>query len=135
MFAARFYLCFFLVSLCLCGFAHAQTNQPAKIWDGVFTVAQAERGKSALQQNGCNGCHGAELEGARGPSLKGDRFITVWENGGLDKLFSKIRDTMPPLNAEQVPINTKVDIIGYLLQVNGFPSITHCGLSFAGSIG
>ncbi len=92
------------------------------IWDGVFTASQAERGKAALQQNGCNGCHGAELDGARGPSLKGERFITAWENGGLDKLFTKIRDTMPPLNAEQVSVNTKVDIVGYLLQVNGFPA-------------
>jgi mono/diheme cytochrome c family protein len=91
------------------------------IWDGVFTSAQSERGKAALQQNGCNGCHGAALEGARGPSLKGDRFIAAWENGVLDKLFTKIRDTMPPLNAEQVPPNTKIDIIAYLLEVNGFP--------------
>jgi hypothetical protein len=28
---------------------------------------------------------------------------------------------MPPLNAEQVTPSTKVDIIAYLLQVNGFP--------------
>jgi quinoprotein glucose dehydrogenase len=92
------------------------------IWDGFFTAAQAVRGKAALQQNGCNGCHGAELEGARGPSLKGERFITTWENGSLDKLFTKIRDTMPPLNAEQVSPPTKIDIIAYLLQVNGFPA-------------
>src|SRR5262249_11902246 len=94
------------------------------IWDGVFMASQAERGKAALQQNGCNGCHGADLEVARGPSVKGERFITTWENGSLDRLFTKIRDTMPPLNAEQVPANTKIDIIAYLLQVNGFPDGT-----------
>ena len=92
------------------------------IWDGVFTDAQANRGKAALLQNGCNGCHGAELAGDRGPSLKGERFITAWENGSINRLFIKIRDTMPPLNAEQVSPNTKVDIVAYLLQVNGFPS-------------
>jgi mono/diheme cytochrome c family protein len=92
------------------------------IWDGVFTAAQADRGKSALLQNGCNGCHGPELAGDRGPSLKGERFITSWENGSVNRLFIKIRDTMPPLNAEQVSPNTKLDIIAYLLQVNGFPS-------------
>src|SRR4030095_7230367 len=92
------------------------------IWDGVFTTAQAQRGKAALLQNGCNGCHGAELAGDRGPSLKGDRFIAAWENGSVNRLFSKIRDTMPPLNAEQVPANTKVDIVAYLLEVNGFPA-------------
>src|SRR6185503_10262330 len=92
------------------------------IWDGVFTSAQASRGKAALSQNGCNGCHGAELDGGRGPSLKGDRFITAWENGSVNKLFTKIRDTMPPLNAEQVSPATKADIIAYLLEVNGFPA-------------
>src|SRR4030095_5583668 len=35
---------------------------PKGIWDGVFTPVQAARGKTALSQNGCNGCHGAELE-------------------------------------------------------------------------
>src|SRR5262249_18960148 len=76
----------------------------------------------ALSQNGCNGCHGPELAGDRGPSLKGDRFITSWENGSLNRLFIKLRDTMPPLNAEQVSPNTKIDIIAYLLQGNEFPS-------------
>jgi mono/diheme cytochrome c family protein len=92
------------------------------IWDGVFTTAQADRGKAALLQNGCNGCHGAELAGDRGPSLKGDRFISTWENGSVNKLLTKIRETMPPLNAEQVAVPTKVDIIAYLLSVNGFPA-------------
>jgi cytochrome c5 len=92
------------------------------IWDGVFTTAQADRGKAALLQNGCNGCHGAELEGSRGPSLKGDRFIRAWENGSLHRLFVNIRENMPPLNAEQVPATTKLDIVAYLLQVNGFPA-------------
>jgi len=92
------------------------------VWDGVYTAAQADRGKAALLQNGCNGCHGAALEGGRGPSLKGDRFITAWENGSINKLFTKVRDTMPPLNAEQVPPAAKVDVIAYLLQVNGFPA-------------
>jgi quinoprotein glucose dehydrogenase len=92
------------------------------IWDGVFTKAQADRGKAALLQNGCNGCHGAELAGDRGPALKGERFITDWENGPVDRLFVKIRETMPPLNAQQVPPAEKIDIVAYLLAVNGFPS-------------
>ncbi|PYS38745.1 MAG: hypothetical protein DMG14_16535, partial [Acidobacteria bacterium] len=66
------------------------------IWDGVFTTAQADRGKAALLQNGCNGCHGPDLAGDRGPSLKGERFITSWENSSVNRLFTKIRETMPP---------------------------------------
>jgi mono/diheme cytochrome c family protein len=92
------------------------------IWDGVFTEAQADRGRAALSQNGCNGCHGVELGGDRGPALKGERFVADWENGSINRLFLKIRDTMPPLNAEQVTPETKLDIVAYLLKVNGFPS-------------
>jgi mono/diheme cytochrome c family protein len=92
------------------------------IWDGVFTTAQADRGKAALLQNGCNGCHGPELAGDKGPALKGDRFIIEWENGSVDRLFTKIRDTMPPLNTEQVAPATKLDIVAYLLAVNSFPA-------------
>src|SRR5262249_54713493 len=91
------------------------------IWDGVYTQAQSDRGKAALLQNGCNGCHAADLSGAWGPALKGDRFVTDWENGSINRLFLKIRETMPPLNAEQVSPATKIDIVAYLLQVNGFP--------------
>ena len=40
----------------------------------------------------------------------------------MNRLFTKIRDTMPPLNAEQVAPATKLDIVAYLLKVNGFPS-------------
>src|SRR5262245_11857268 len=92
------------------------------IWDGVYTAAQADRGKAALSQNGCNGCHGADLSGARGPSLKGERFMKEWENGSINRLFVKIRDTMPPLNAQQVSNDAKIDIIAHLLQVNDFPA-------------
>jgi S-disulfanyl-L-cysteine oxidoreductase SoxD len=91
------------------------------IWDGIYTQTQSDRGKAALLQNGCNGCHAADLSGARGPALKGERFVTDWENGSINRLFLKIRETMPPLNAEQVPPETKLDIVAYLLQVNGFP--------------
>ena len=92
------------------------------IWDGVFTTAQADRGKAALLKNGCNGCHGADLSGSRGPALTGEQFLKEWENGSVNRLFSKIRDTMPPLNAEQVAPQEKLDIVTYLLQVNGFPA-------------
>lgn len=92
------------------------------VWDGVYTTDQADRGRTALLDNGCSGCHGAELEGDRGPALQGDGFIASWENSTLNQLLVKLRDTMPPLNAEQVRVSTKVDIIAHLLRANGFPA-------------
>ena len=46
-------------------FVDLQAQAPAKtVWDGVYTEAQAARGRSAYQQH-CAECHGGSLEGAR----------------------------------------------------------------------
>jgi mono/diheme cytochrome c family protein len=93
------------------------------VWDGVFTAAQAERGKNVAQQGRCTGCHGPELAGSeRAPALKGDAFLSNWEDGSVNRLFVKIRDTMPPSNAEQVAAAEKLDVLAYVLRVNGFPA-------------
>src|SRR6266568_4074367 len=103
---------------------HAQQAPEKKIWDGVFTSNQAVRGKSAFEGS-CARCHNVALVGSeRGPAIKGPAFLSHWDKGNLSDLFIKIRDTMPPLNAEQVPPAAKLDIVAYLLQVNGFPAGT-----------
>jgi mono/diheme cytochrome c family protein len=93
------------------------------VWDGVFTAAQAERGQKVAQQGRCTGCHGPELAGSeRAPALKGDAFLANWEDGSVNRLFVKIRDTMPPSNSEQVAAAEKLDVLAYVLRVNGFPA-------------
>src|SRR5262245_31567947 len=73
----------------------AQESGGRKIWDGVYTEAQAARGKPAFETS-CSRCHNNALIGSeRGPALKGEGFFSHWENDTLDKLFTKIRDTMP----------------------------------------
>jgi mono/diheme cytochrome c family protein len=94
----------------------------SKIWDGVYTAAQAERGKAAYAKS-CTNCHIADLAGSvRGPSLKGDRFMAAWQNTTVNNLFRKIRDSMPATYPETVADDVKIDIIAYLLQQNGFPA-------------
>lgn len=93
------------------------------IWDGVFTAAQAERGKKIAAEGRCTGCHGAELAGTdRAPALKGDGFLASWEDGSVNRLFAKVRDTMPPSNTDQLSAAVKLDVIAYVLQSNGFPA-------------
>ena len=91
-------------------------------WDGVFSTAQAERGKQNFLAGRCGGCHKLDLTGDRGPALKGDDFLAHWENGSLVTLFDKIRETMPPNGANEVTDDAKVDIVAYLLQQNGYPA-------------
>lgn len=98
----------------------AQAPLP-RIWQGVYTTAQAERGKSAFDTS-CVRCHGADLGGTSAPSLKGERFMDTWGGENLSRLFEKIRDTMPPLFGTFVSDDAKIDIVGYILQTNGYPA-------------
>jgi len=91
-------------------------------WDGVFTAAQAERGKENYLSGRCGGCHKLDLTGDRGPALKGEDFIAHWENGSVNTLFDKIRETMPQNSPNDVTEDAKADIVAYLLQSNGFPA-------------
>ena len=91
------------------------------VLDGVYTAAQAERGKSNFLSGRCGGCHQLDLSGDRGPALKGDGFLSHWENGSVNALFKKISETMPPNGPNETTDEAKIDIIAFLLQSNGFP--------------
>jgi len=91
-------------------------------FDGVFTEAQAERGKQNFLTGRCGGCHKLDLTGDRGPTLKGDDFLAHWDNGSVATLFDKIRETMPPNSPNESTDDAKIDIVAYLLQQNGFPT-------------
>ena len=98
------------------GVVRAQEGR--KIWDGVYTEAQAARGKPAYETS-CGRCHNNELAGSeRAPALKGDGFWAHWENDSLDRLFTKIRDTMPSGGIESVTDAGKLDILAYVLSRN-----------------
>jgi cytochrome c5 len=94
----------------------------SKIWSGVFTAAQALRGKDSYEKS-CSNCHVSDLSGSvRAPSLRGANFMQDWQNGSVDVLFMKLRDSMPANYPETVPDETKIDILAYLLQQNAFPA-------------
>jgi hypothetical protein len=45
-----------------------------------------------------------------------------WQNGSVNNLFSKIRFSMPATYPDSVSDEVKLDVVAYLLQVNGFPA-------------
>jgi mono/diheme cytochrome c family protein len=95
--------------------------QQRGVWDGIFTTAQADAGKQAAAR--CQGCHGPELNGTeRAPALKGTAFLADWEDGSVNRLFVKVRDTMPPGNTDSLTPETKLNIVAHLLRENGFPA-------------
>lgn len=98
-----------------------RAQDPPRIWQGVYSDAQAARGKKEFE-SACIRCHGADLGGVSAPALKGDRFMQSFGNGSVDQLYLKIRDTMPPNFGTSISDDAKIDVVSYILQVNGYPA-------------
>ena len=96
---------------------------PPPIWTGVFTEAQAERGRTVVA-NHCSECHHEDLSGGEGPALIGPTFMLKWETQSVEQLFHKIRDTMPEVGSSAVTEAQKLDTVAFILQQNGFPAGT-----------
>lgn len=91
--------------------------------DGVYTTAQAQRGKATYEVF-CAGCHAADLLGTNSgdsgaPPLKQEGFMS---GSNVGALFTKIRRTMPQDAPGSVPDHDVVDVIAYLLEANRFPA-------------
>ena len=110
-----------LAALLTCTIAVRAQNTEPRIWQGVYTAAQAERGKASFNSS-CLRCHGDKLQGNTAPALSGDRFYTSWGNEVIASLFAKIRDTMPPNFGTSIDDQVKLDIVTYILQTNGYPA-------------
>ena len=96
--------------------------QPRGVWDGVFTAAQADA-RQPVGRRAARAATVRELAGTdRAPALKGPAFLANWEDGSVNRLFAKIRDTMPPGNTDSLAPEAKLDIVAYLLRENGFPA-------------
>jgi quinoprotein glucose dehydrogenase len=99
--------------------AVAQDSEP--IWAGVYTAAQAERGRAVIQHH-CAECHGEDIGGGEGPALMGGSFMAKWETHPVQRLFEKIRDTMPSRGSTEVSEKEKLEAVAFILQQNGFPA-------------
>ena len=104
--------------------ATGQSVAPRSIWDGVFSEAQAERGKAAYQAR-CAMCHDQDLVGdIEAPPLTGPRFKADWVGRTLADRFERNRTTMPDIGPAILDDQTNVDILAYILKFNGYPSGT-----------
>lgn len=92
------------------------------IWDGVYTTAQADRGK-ALYVDSCAKCHGGTLDGNdEVPALKGAHFMADWETQSVVDLVNRIRTTMPMDNPGTLSTESAINVVSYILQQNGIPT-------------
>ena len=102
----------------------AQSTPPATrtIWDGVFTQAQADRGRDQYRKS-CASCHKADLLGeSAAPPLAGPEFSQRWVGSNVDDLLTTIRRSMPQDAPDSLGTPAYVDLVSYLLSVNGSPA-------------
>ena len=91
------------------------------VWDGVYTAAQAERGREAYAVH-CSSCHGKDLQGEAGPALEGSQFIDNWREDSVKSLFTFMRTQMPQRARGSLSEETYLDILAYVLSANMFPA-------------
>ena len=111
-----------------CGFALlgaisliGQAPPVRSVTEGAYSVAQAARGQQ-LYKAQCAACHGNALEGASGPPLAGDSFLSNWSAQPLGNLNDKIQKTMPFNLPGSLSRSQSMDLAAYILQMGKFPS-------------
>jgi ankyrin repeat protein len=105
--------------------AAQSSSAPSKtIWDGVFTQTQAERGRDVYQK-ACSNCHKPDLLGeSAAVPLAGPEFFQRWTGSSLDDLVTTIRRSMPQDSPDSLGTQAYVDLVSFLLNVNGSPAGT-----------
>jgi S-disulfanyl-L-cysteine oxidoreductase SoxD len=81
---------------------------------GVYTAAQAERGKKVFEAK-CTACH----DTAR---FTGDIFLDAWHGKPLKDVWDIASGTMPEDNPGSLPQQEYGDIIAFFLHLNEFPT-------------
>ncbi|MGH8207611.1 MAG: c-type cytochrome, partial [Steroidobacteraceae bacterium] len=88
----------------------------------VFTAQQATLGKAVFASSGCAMCHGENLggNGAAGPALVGDTFLSQWHDLTPSQMFAFITGQMPPNAPGSLSVESYRDLAAYIFQANGF---------------
>lgn len=86
---------------------------PRSTLDGVYTSEQAARGRETYVRV-CSQCHALDW-------YRGD-VVRAWEGAPLYGLFEVISTTMPQDNPGSLRRRDYVDMLAYILQLNGMPT-------------
>lgn len=90
--------------------------------DGIYTLAQAERGERVYQEE-CASCHAPDMKG--GPAARGLSGLTFryqWADTPLLELFDAMREKMPPGKPGALREQVYVDLLAAILARNDFPA-------------
>ena len=99
------------LSIGIVGAAQAPTRTTN---DGVYTAAQAARGKAVFESK-CTGCH----EPSR---FTGDAFYEAFNDKAMKEIWDIASGTMPEDNPGSLKQQEYADIIAHFLALNGYPT-------------
>ncbi|OYQ31999.1 class I cytochrome c [Sandarakinorhabdus cyanobacteriorum] len=110
-----------MIPVALAGAAFAQ-EAGKSVWQGIYTVEQADRGAGVYAQR-CGACHGAALNGTgEAPPLIGGEFVSHWDTMTVGDLYDRVRTTMPQNDPQSLSREDYADVLAFLLKTNGFPA-------------
>lgn len=114
-----------LILLLLAGSTLALAQTPT-ILDGVFSKAQAQRGKNVYTRH-CQSCHSSNLQGEGiEPPLIDTLFIDAWREDKLFSLYDFIAVRMPKEGRKSQPGSLTpeqyLDVVAFILERNGYPA-------------
>ena len=102
------------VAFVLAAAAAAAAEPPERTTrERVYTTEQAERGKDVYKRV-CSQCHA--LDFYKGPVMK------PWDGGSLEGLYDAVSRLMPQNNPGSLKRREYVDILAYILSLNGMPA-------------
>jgi mono/diheme cytochrome c family protein len=90
--------------------------KPAAPAAGVYTAAQATRGLQVFR-NTCSRCHTVA-------QYSGGAFEAAWGKRRVFDLYEVLTNTMPQDDPGGLSTQEYVDVIAYMLKLNGLPSGT-----------
>ena len=109
------------LALCTAAGGAVVAQNAATVNDGIYTIAQADRGHNSFNQN-CAACHGANMAGTgEAPGLVGGEFLSNWTGLSVGQLFDRIRTTMPQDTPGKLGRETYAEILAYILKENDYP--------------
>lgn len=103
--------------LAVCALAGVAGAQDTATSSGVYTRAQAARGKD-VYAGSCRSCHTPQ-------SHTGETFETWWGGKRLSELFTFVSTQMPKNDPGSLAPDDVADVVAYLLEMNALPPGKH----------
>ncbi|MEY4640644.1 MAG: hypothetical protein RLZZ227_638 [Pseudomonadota bacterium] len=128
--ASRFTRGFVLATLALAVAGGAVAQDPDPTVTPAFSLEQQAEGQNQYLLNCATGCHQPDMAGV-GPiaPLRGERFLSSFGERSVGELTEAIRTAMPPTNAGGLSQETYLNIVAYILAMNGgLPGVNPLGL-------